>query len=441
MLKTTRIGLVSAVIAASGRGYVSLIRDSRIRLQLYLGSRRSFCEVRLDPLSERGAVLVKISNQPRNYAWGSRTLIRDYFGPQLTSVAPDEPAAEIWFGTHPGSPSVLADEQSTTLLERLGGQQLSFLLKILAADQPLSIQAHPNKEQAIAGFAREEAQGISVTAANRNYKDNQPKPEIIVALSDFEALCGFKPIEEIDQLLEDMQTHSGVSEGFRIITAGWRKLLHESDGLRKVFSDISNRRGNLDGFNAELTAMADFEARFALAERLNLLYPGDPGVVLSLLMNHVFLEPGEALFLSAGNVHAYLSGLGVEVMAASDNVLRGGLTSKHIDVAELERIVDFSAGRIPLVVQREISSGLVEYQCNADEFLLYKLEPSGERLMADLNLPGESIMLCTAGEIAISNSLEERVVLRRGEAAYMAADAKFFSISGSGTGFLATGKA
>jgi mannose-6-phosphate isomerase len=311
-------------------------------------------------------------------------------------------------------------------------------MKILAADKPLSIQAHPTRQQAQEGFARENAHGLALTASNRNYKDDQHKPEVIVALSDFEALCGFKPMQEIDQLLEDMETHTGVSEGFRIMSANWRKLLQEPDGLRKVFSDIIQRRGNLDGFNAELTAMADFEARFALAERLNLLYPGDPGVVLALLMNHVFLEPGQALFLPAGNIHAYLSGLGIEVMAASDNVLRGGLTPKHVDANELERVIDFTAGHVPLVQPREISSGLVQYPCNTDDFLLYKMEPSGERLMADLNLAGEAVILCTAGEIALSNSLEERVVLRRGEAAYMSADAKFFSVSGSGTGFLAT---
>jgi mannose-6-phosphate isomerase len=392
----------------------------------------------LEPLDERGPVLVKIANQPRNYAWGSRTLITDYFGPDLVSSAPGQPAAEIWFGTHPGSPAVLGDSPSTTLVDHLGGHQLSFLMKILAADQPLSIQAHPTKLQAEAGFARENAQGIAIGASNRNYKDSHHKPEIIVALSDFEALCGFKPTVEIDQLFEDMETHSGVSEGFRIMSAAWRKLLHEENGLQKVFTDISHRRGNLDGFTAELTVMADFEARFAVAERLNLLYPGDPGVVLSLLMNHVFLEPGQALFLPAGNIHAYLHGLGVEVMAASDNVLRGGLTPKHVDVDELERVVDFTAGRIPLVEPREIAHGLVQYPCNTSDFLLYKAEPSGESLMADLNLAGEAVILCTAGEIALSNSLEERVVLRRGEAAYMSADAKFFSISGSGTAFLAT---
>ena len=384
-------------------------------------------------------MLLKIANQPRNYAWGSRTLIADYFGPQIPAT--NEPMAEIWLGTHPVSPSVLAEDPDKTLVSELGGQELTFLMKILAADQPLSIQAHPNSAQAKAGFERENSQGISLDAKNRNYKDDQPKPEIIVALSDFEALCGFKPIDEIDALLEDMETHTGVSEGFRTMSANWRKLLHETDGLKKVFTDISHRKGNLDGFTAELTAMADFEARFALAERLNLIYPGDPGVILALLMNHVFLEPGQALFLDAGNVHAYLSGLGVEVMAASDNVLRGGLTPKHIDVDELERVVDFRAGKIAPVTPREVVQGLIEYPCNTDAFLLYKAKPSGDRVLADLSMPGESIILCTAGEISLSNSLEERVILRRGEAAYMSSQAKFFTISGSGTAFLATSAA
>jgi len=403
-----------------------------------LGQRIRAGEVRLVPQDERQSVLVKISNHPRNYAWGSHTLVTDYFGPELTSSAPDQPAAEIWFGTHSESLSFLSEQNSTTLLSHLGGHQLSFLLKILAADKPLSIQAHPNQSQAQAGFARENSMGIALGASNRNYKDQNHKPEVIVALSEFEALCGFKSIEEIDQLLEDLETHTGVSEGFRVISSGWRKLLHEDNGLQKVFSDISHRRGNLDGFTAELTEMAAFEARFALAERLNLLYPGDSGVVLALLMNHIFLEPGQALYLPAGNIHAYLSGLGVEVMAASDNVLRGGLTQKHIDVDELERVIDFTPGRIPLVQPREISSGLIEYPCTTDDFLLYKAEPSGERLMADLQLDGESVILCTAGEISVSNSLDERVILRRGEAAYMSAEARFFSISGGGTAFLAT---
>lgn len=382
-------------------------------------------------------MLIKIANQARNYAWGSRTLISDYFGVPATN----EPMAEIWFGTHPGSPSFLSENPNETLAQHLAGRELPFLLKILAADQPLSIQAHPNSAQAKAGFEKENQLSLPISAPNRNYKDDRHKPEVIVALSDFEALCGFKPLTQIDNLLEDMQTHTGVSEGLRSLAADWREILKQPEGLQKLFSDISNRRGNFDGVAAELTTMADFDARFALAERLNLIYPGDPGVLLAMLMNHVYLEPGQALFLPAGNVHAYLSGLGVELMAASDNVLRGGLTTKHIDVAELEKVLDFTPGEIPLVQTQELTAGLVEYPCDTDDFLLYRAEPSGERLMADLNLPGEAIILCTAGEIAISTSLEERLVLRRSEAAYLSSDAKFFTISGSGTAFLATAKA
>jgi mannose-6-phosphate isomerase len=184
--------------------------------------------------------------------------------------------------------------------------------------------------------------------------------------------------------------------------------------------------------------MADFDSRFALAEQLNKIYPGDPGVLLALFMNHVFLEPGESLFLPAGNIHAYLSGLGVEVMAASDNVLRGGLTTKHIDVNELEAVLNFTPMPVPKVRSVELSSGLIHYPCDTDDFLLYRLEPNGQRVMAEISLPGESIILCTAGEVAISNSLEESLILRRGEAAYLSGEARYFNLSGSGTAFLAS---
>lgn len=378
-------------------------------------------------------MLVKITNQARNYAWGSKTLIPDYFGISATG----EPMAEIWFGTHLGSPAVLADNPARTLTAELGGRQLSFLLKILAADTPLSIQAHPNSQQARAGFERENAAGIPLDSPNRNYKDASHKPEVIVALSEFEALCGFKSLEQIAELFEDLANHSGVSAGFRSMTTSWLAMLGQSNGLEKVFTDICQRRGALDGFNAELAALADFEARFALAEKLNLLYPGDPGVVLALLMNQVCLQPGEALFLPAGNIHAYLGGLGVELMAGSDNVLRGGLTEKHIDVDELIRVVSFAAGELPRVLPTQLAPGLVQYKCAVDDFVLYRAEPSGQLVLADLNLPGESIILCTAGEIAVSDSLGERLVLTRGEAAYLSGEAKFFTLAGAGTAYLA----
>jgi len=379
------------------------------------------------------AVIFKITNTARDYAWGSRTLIPEYFGIAETG----RPMAEIWFGTHEGSPARLVDEQAL-LLGKLNGKQLPFLLKILAAESPLSIQAHPNSVQASEGFARENAAGIGLQASDRNYKDDRHKPEMIVALSEFEALCGFKSQKQIRNLLESMLDPSEVSEGFKTIVNHWLELFATEDGLHKLFVDIVNRRGNLDGVNAELTEQANLSAQFELAARLNILYPGDPGVIIALLMNHVWLEPGEALFLPAGNIHAYLSGLGVEVMASSDNVLRGGLTPKHIDAAELEHVLDFAPFEVDLVKTRELSKGLFEFVTPVDDFILYRAELSGEVVMADLNIPGASIILCTAGEVAVSNSIEERVVLRRGEAAFIGDDAKKFSLAGSGTAYLAT---
>jgi mannose-6-phosphate isomerase len=379
------------------------------------------------------AVIFKITNTARDYAWGSRTLIPEYFGIAETG----RPMAEIWFGTHEGSPARLVDEQAL-LLGKLNGKQLPFLLKILAAESPLSIQAHPNSVQASEGFARENAAGIGLQASDRNYKDDRHKPEMIVALSEFEALCGFKSQKQIRNLLESMLDPTEVSEGFKTIVKHWLELFASEDGLHKLFVDIVNRRGNLDGVNAELTEQANLSAQFELAARLNILYPGDPGVIIALLMNHVWLEPGEALFLPAGNIHAYLSGLGVEVMASSDNVLRGGLTPKHIDAAELEHVLDFAPFEVDLVKTRELSKGLFEFVTPVDDFILYRAELSGEVVMADLNIPGASIILCTAGEVAVSNSIEERVVLRRGEAAFIGDDAKKFSLAGSGTAYLAT---
>lgn len=376
-------------------------------------------------------MLFKITNSARDYAWGSSTLIPDYFGIAATG----RPMAEIWFGTHEGSPARKSDDNQP-LSSTVG--TLPYLLKILAADTPLSIQAHPDSQQAAEGFARENAAGIGLQASDRNYKDDRHKPEMIVALTEFEALCGFKSDKQIRNLLESMLDPTDVSEGLKAIVNHWLELFNREDGIKNLFVDITNRRGNLDGVTAELTQQANLSAQFELAARLNLLYPGDPGVIIALLMNHVWLEPGEALFLPAGNVHAYLHGLGVEIMASSDNVLRGGLTPKHVDVEELKRVLKFESMTPELVKTRELARGLIQFETPEDDFILYRADLSGGVVLADLNIPGSSIILCTAGEVAVSNSIEERVVLQRGEAAFIGADAKLFSLAGSGTAYLAT---
>jgi mannose-6-phosphate isomerase len=375
----------------------------------------------------------KITNQAMPYAWGSRTLISDYLGIHATG----QPMAEIWFGTHHASMASDLEDATRSLLDLRDQKPLSFLLKVLAADSPLSIQAHPNLEQAAAGFERENRAGIPLSAAHRNYKDAGHKPEMIVALSEFEALCGFRSVDYVRELLEDIQSYPA-TEDLKEAATQWSALL--DDSLKALVSHLLHSRAQFGVLSVALAALASFDGRFELCYRLNKLCPGDPGVFIAMMMHHVHLQPGQALFLPAGNIHAYLSGLGVEVMAASDNVLRGGLTPKHIDVTELESVVNFNEEPVALVHQVEIASGLIEFKTPVDDFILYRLEPSGDRLLADLQLGADAVALCTAGEVAISNSLGEREVLKRGEAAFISNDAKLTSFAGSGTLFVAVGR-
>jgi mannose-6-phosphate isomerase len=364
----------------------------------------------------------KITNQALPYAWGSKTLISDYLGYTETGG----PMAEIWFGTHPGS-MAHAVGSDVTLLELREGKPLSFLMKFLAADQALSIQAHPNLAQAAEGFG----------SGNQNYKDANHKPEAIVAVSEFEALCGFKTDTQIRELLEDILSYP-ITPELRESAELWLQLL--SQGLRVLFSHLLQLRNKFVELGLSLAALADFDARFELAARLNQQHPGDPGVAVALLMNYVHLQPGQSLALPAGNIHAYLSGLGVEVMAASDNVLRGGLTEKHLDVEELERVLDFETRGLQLVEQKEIASGLTEFGIGFEEFVLYRIEPSSSRLHADLKISGDAIAVCIGGEVAISNSQDQREVLTRGEAAFIGNSARLLSFSGAGTVYLAVGR-
>lgn len=350
--------------------------------------------------------------------------------------------AEIWFGTHPSNSSITDDQPTRTLLERID-HQLPFLLKILAAGSPLSIQAHPNSQQAAAGFALEDAAGLAVDSPSRNYKDEKHKPEMLVALTDFEALVGFRDLDEVKAVFEFLA-------GSKIELAA--HLAHEAlqhlataDPIKSLFTWLTNQRGQIDAevaacvqALAEAPESKNLKVESELATHLQQAYPGDPGVLIALTMNQIHLMPKQAVFLPAGVVHAYLSGLGVEIMAASDNVLRGGLTPKHVDVDELIEVLDFDSGAGIQVRPRELAAGLIAYPVEVADFELYRLELSGENLLADIALPGESIVLCTAGEIAVGNSHDERLVLRRGEAAYASTDAKHFTFAGSGTAFLAT---
>ena len=247
-------------------------------------------------------------------------------------------------------PALVGDDR--TLLDVVDGR-LPFLLKVLAAAAPLSLQAHPTPAQAAEGFAREEAAGVPIDAPHRNYKDAFHKPELIYALSDpFRALSGFRPVAETRAVLEP------VADDARI--APLLERLDDDDALRDVFAWLIAGGDDVDDLVAavvEASATADGPS-WQTVRTLADTYPGDPGIAISLLLHTVELRPGEVLYLPAGNIHAYLEGLGIELMAASDNVLRGGLTPKHVDVPELLSVLDFRPLPAPYLAPEEPEPGV-----------------------------------------------------------------------------------
>jgi mannose-6-phosphate isomerase len=369
----------------------------------------------------------QLSNGVRYYPWGSRTLIPDLLG---EPVPADRPYAELWVGAHPDEPSMLSDgrpldkaiEQHPDAL--LGaavraqfGNRLPFLMKVLAAEQPLSLQAHPTTQQAQAGFAAEEAAGVPRDDATRTFKDPFHKPELLVALTTFEALCGFRPVEGSLHCLAKLE----VPELKPTIAALAR------GGLRAVVPQLLALS---DARRAELVvAVAESAARFAAAgdpEFLNTYrwaaslaetYPGDPGVVISLMCNHLKLAPGEAVYLPAGNLHAYLSGAGIEVMASSDNVLRGGLTRKHVDLAALIEVLDFTDGRVP-VIHPVLGPGGLRYPVPVEDFDLTRCQLDAQS--GTLTTRGPQVLLCTEGT-AVLGSADGDVVLDQGGSAFVPA--------------------
>lgn len=378
----------------------------------------------------------------RHYAWGSRTAI-----PELLGTAPDgEPAAELWLGAHPDDPSHVPELDTTldALLaaepERLlgiatvdrFGPRLPFLLKVLAADMALSIQVHPSIEQARAGFAAEDAAGIARDATQRNYRDANHKPELLCALTPFEALCGFRPVEGTLRLLDSWDVAQ---------LALVRDLLAGPGGLRAAFTALLT----LDEPEPVVSAVAAHAADVAaedewadVARAVRLAagdFPRDVGVVLALLLNYVRLEPGEAIYLGAGNVHCYLRGTGVEIMANSDNVLRCGLTPKHVDVPELLSITDFTALAEPRW-PRDSSSFVVP----VPDFELVALdvdESLGKGGIALGNAGQPYILLCVEGRLCVE-VLTTRLDLTPGHAAFVPAREALFIVDGTGRGFAAT---
>ncbi|GAA3054750.1 mannose-6-phosphate isomerase, class I [Kitasatospora albolonga] len=385
----------------------------------------------------------RLTNTVRPYAWGSVHAIPALLGVPATGA----PQAELWMGAHPGDssrvnrgggPAALNELIEADPEAELGpasvakfGPALPFLLKVLAAGLPLSIQAHPTLEQAKAGFADEEARGVPLEAPHRNYKDTNHKPELICALDEFEGLCGFRPPAEAAALMESL----GVPELAPLV-----ELLRgkpESEALSAALATILSMTGETAARTVAATAAAveraaageDPTGQFAGYAYAAKEFPGDTGLIAALLLNHVRLQPGEALYLGAGLVHAYLRGTGVEIMANSDNVLRCGLTPKHVDVPELLKVVDFTASRPGVLRPAVDASGEQLYPVPIDEFRLSRYPLTG--VPRTLSGRAPQILLCTEGTAVLTAADGTELTLATGQSAFLPADGTETVLSGA----------
>lgn len=380
----------------------------------------------------------KLINSVQNYGWGSTTALTELYG-----IANPQglPMAELWMGAHPKSSSKvqdadgtirvlrdIIDADKTTLLgegvaQRFG--ELPFLFKVLCADQPLSIQVHPNKQASEIGFARENSAGIPLDASNRNYKDPNHKPELVFALTPFLAMNAFREFSEIVALLQPVAgAHTAIAH-----------FLQEPDGerLSQLFASLLNMQGDeknraLAILKAALNSQQGepWQTIRAIAE----FYPDDSGLFSPLLLNVVKLNPGEAMFLFAETPHAYLRGVALEVMANSDNVLRAGLTPKYIDIPELVANVKFIAKPADeLLTQPHKHGSELNFPIPVDDFAfsLYDLSVQ-ETVIAERSA---AILFCVEGE-AVLHQGDQRLVLKPGESAFVSYDEPSVAVSGVG---------
>lgn len=386
--------------------------------------------------------LFLLENRVQYYPWGSKEAIPDLLGVENTE---GRPFAELWMGAHPKAPSTAITGGEQTPLnvlisrnpefflgpqaERAFGPRLPFLLKVLAAAEPLSIQAHPNLEQARHGFDEEERRGIPVDAPERNYRDANHKPELICALTPFSALCGFRspaeiaeylgPVKAAEPLLEVMPSGGSCRDMFL------RLMFLTEHQKNRILAEVLQGAGRRD----------DEAGRWVL--RLSEAYPSDIGIIAPYLLNLVQLLPGQALSLKAGVLHSYLHGTGVELMANSDNVLRGGLTAKHVDRDELLKVLDFSPLNPVILGETDHREHVVRYPSGADEFSLtaFRMEEPGR-----MDLPasrGPEILLCTRGAWTVDTG-DDSCELGKGRSAFLAAAAGSYTLRGSGVLFRAS---
>ena len=388
--------------------------------------------------------IYRLENVIQPYAWGSKTAIADLLGQPSPA---EKPQAELWLGTHPKGPSIVLADDDRVPLQQLIDQQpvdilghdialrfdkaLPYLFKVLAAARPLSIQAHPSKRQAVEGFARENYEGKALDAPDRNYRDDNHKPEIICALTPFWGLNGFRAAAVAADLMAPVCPQL----------------------LEDAFQDLKNRQGQglRNFFEAMLTLSAD-KRRAAAREVLDKArprvdtspvyrwmvdlaraYPADMGVLSPALLNLICLEPGQAMYLPAGQLHAYLDGVGIELMANSDNVLRGGLTPKHVDVPELLNVVRFVETSVKILETGAVRPAEFGYDCPTEEFSLAVIRPTQGHPYVSPSKRSVEMLLCTEGEGRFDGGIGQTLSVKRGDSFLIPACLDPYSIRGNVT--------
>ena len=385
-----------------------------------------------------------MKNTVQEYAWGSYTAIAELLG----AVSPaKKPQAELWMGAHPKAPSMVkCDGNWISLLELIErnpkhilgkkvaekfDNRLPYLFKVLAAAKPLSIQAHPSRDQAKQGFERENRQGIPIDAYNRNYKDDNHKPECICAMTLFWALNGFRKISGIVTLMEkicpqglkkQLDTLRGQRGPIELKNFFQSLMTMNREQQKQIISHAVSNAQKYTGDNPAYKWMIDLHKE----------YPTDIGVFSPILLNLICLEPGQAMFLPAGEPHAYLDGVGIELMANSDNVLRGGLTPKHIDMPELLNVLNFEERKINILETEQINECECVYESHAEEFILSIIDVKEGIIYNSLAHRSIEILLCTDGKATITDlGKNDKVVIDRGKSIIIPAVVEKYSIQGN----------
>jgi mannose-6-phosphate isomerase len=385
-----------------------------------------------------------LKNSIQEYAWGSYTAIRELLGNDSPA---DTPQAELWMGAHPKAPSKvrcngkwgslleLIDKNSRDILGEKVAQnfnnRLPYLFKVLAAAKPLSIQAHPSLDQAKEGFERENRLGIPLEAPNRNYKDDNHKPECICALTFFWALNGFRKIPDMISLMDKI-CPQGLKKDFDLFCKQ-----PDSGGLKEFFKtvmimDYTTQKQIIDEAVDHADPLKNKNKAYQWMIDLHKEYPSDIGVLSPIILNLICLKPGQAMFLPAGTLHAYLEGVGIELMANSDNVLRGGLTPKHVDVKELLNVLNFEECDINILKMKEINPCEHQYESHADEFALSVITVKTDVNYFSADKRFVEILLCTEGEAVVADLAENKSVdIKKGMSVLIPAIVKKYSIKGN----------